>query len=76
MAKILVNATHGNEDADDTPIGNTVVINPEIEVLTEDRILRWEGCLRTIARSWRSLPGQSMSTARCASMRRLPRTRC
>ena len=38
--------------------------------------LRWEGYLRAIARSWRSLPSRSMSTARCACMRRLPRTRC
>ena len=40
-----VSEARGSEDAADTPIGNTVVINPEIELLTEDRILRWEGCL-------------------------------
>ena len=31
--------------ADDMPIGNSVLINPEIELLGEDRVLRWEGCL-------------------------------
>ena len=32
-------------DERDTPMGNTVVINPEVELLTEERVLRWEGCL-------------------------------
>lgn len=30
---------------DDRPVGNTVVINPVVEALTEERELRWEGCL-------------------------------
>ncbi len=29
----------------DGEMGNTVVINPEIELLGEERVLRWEGCL-------------------------------
>ena len=30
---------------DDVPVGNTVLINPEIELLGEETVLRWEGCL-------------------------------
>ena len=64
-----VSEARGNEDAADTPVGNTVVINPEIELLTEDRILRWEGCL--------SIPGlRAADTPRAAyplSRRRLRR---
>lgn len=33
------------EDPEDMPITETVMINPEVELLTEDRVLRWEGCL-------------------------------
>ena len=40
-----VSDASGNEDPDDTPIGNTVLINPEITFPSEERILRWEGCL-------------------------------
>ena len=29
----------------DGEMGNTVVINPELELLGEERVLRWEGCL-------------------------------
>ena len=29
----------------DGEMGNTVVINPTLELLGEDRVLRWEGCL-------------------------------
>ncbi|HEY3846854.1 MAG TPA: peptide deformylase [Acetobacteraceae bacterium] len=32
-------------DPDDVMLGNTVLINPEIELLSEDRVLNWEGCL-------------------------------
>ena len=32
-------------DADDVAVGDTVLINPEIELLGEERDLRWEGCL-------------------------------
>ena len=40
-----VSDVRGQEDPDDTPVGNTVVINPEIEFLSDQRVLRWEGCL-------------------------------
>ena len=33
------------QDPDDTPIDNTVLINPELELLGDDRALGWEGCL-------------------------------
>ncbi len=26
-------------------MGNTVLINPELELLSDDRVLNWEGCL-------------------------------
>src|ERR1700712_3746466 len=32
------------EGVEDTPIGNTVVINPVIEPIGDGRIMRWEGC--------------------------------
>jgi peptide deformylase len=34
-----------SEDADDTPIGNSVLINPTVELIGEERVLAWEGCL-------------------------------
>jgi len=46
-------------EADDRVIGNTVLINPEIEAVGEDLRLRWEGCLSipglrgAVARHWR-----------------------
>jgi len=46
-------------EADDRVIGNTVLINPEIEAVGEDLRLRWEGCLSipglraAVPRSWR-----------------------
>ena len=46
-------------DADDRVVGNTVLINPEIEAVGEDLRLRWEGCLSipglrgAVARHWR-----------------------
>jgi len=40
-----VSDTRGGENADDTPIGNSVLINPEVELLGDERVLRWEGCL-------------------------------
>jgi peptide deformylase len=33
------------QDPDDTQVANTVLINPTIELLGEDRVLGWEGCL-------------------------------
>ena len=35
----------GREDPEDAPIGNSVLINPTIELIGEDRVIGWEGCL-------------------------------
>jgi peptide deformylase len=32
-------------DAEDAALDNTVLINPDVELLGEDRVLGWEGCL-------------------------------
>jgi peptide deformylase len=46
-------------DPDDTPMGNTVVINPTVTLLGDDTRLRWEGCLSipglraAVPRAWR-----------------------
>ncbi len=45
----------------DAPVGNTVVINPEIELLGDDRVLRWEGCL--------SIPGLRAAVPRAPRIR-------
>ena len=48
-----------SDDPDDRPVGNTVVINPEIEPVGDDVRLRWEGCLSlpglraVVGRHWR-----------------------
>lgn len=49
------------EEEDDTPIGETVLINPEVELLTDERILRWEGCL--------SIPGMRAAVPRAPRIR-------
>ena len=46
---------------DDLPVGNTVLINPEIEAVGEERVLRWEGCL--------SIPGLRAAVPRHARIR-------
>ena len=51
----------GQEDADDVPVGNTVVINPEVELLTDELVLRWEGCL--------SIPGLRAAVPRAPRVR-------
>jgi peptide deformylase len=33
------------EDPDDTPLENTVLINPTVELVGEERAMAWEGCL-------------------------------
>ena len=48
-------------DADDTALGTTVLINPEIELLTTERVLRWEGCL--------SIPGLRAAVPRAPRIR-------
>ena len=56
-----VSEARGQEDADDVPIDNTVVINPEVELLTDERVLRWEGCL--------SIPGLRAAVPRAPRVR-------
>jgi peptide deformylase len=54
-----VSAQRASGDPDDSPVGNTVVINPKIEMIGEDARLRWEGCLSipglraAVPRAWR-----------------------
>jgi peptide deformylase len=56
-----VSEARGQEDDDDVPVGNTVVINPEVELLTDERVLRWEGCL--------SIPGLRAAVPRAPRIR-------
>ena len=49
------------EDEGDGEMGNTVVINPEVELLGDDMVLRWEGCL--------SIPGMRAAVPRHARVR-------
>ena len=46
---------------DDVPVGNTVVINPTVEPLGDDMVLRWEGCL--------SIPGLRAAVPRFLRVR-------
>lgn len=48
-------------DPDDVPLGNTVLINPELELLSDDRIVNWEGCL--------SIPGLRAGVPRAPRVR-------
>ena len=48
-------------DEHDIPMPNTVVINPEVELLSEVRVLRWEGCL--------SIPGLRAAVPRAPMIR-------
>ncbi len=50
--------TEGDGDGE---MGNTVVINPELEPLGDDMVLRWEGCL--------SIPGMRAAVPRHARVR-------
>jgi peptide deformylase len=56
-----VSETRGQEDDDDLPVGNTVLINPEVELLGQGQILRWEGCL--------SIPGLRAAVPRAPRIR-------
>jgi peptide deformylase len=49
------------QDAEDTPIGNSVLINPVVELLGEERLLGWEGCL--------SIPGMRAAVPRAPRIR-------
>ena len=46
---------------DDVPVGNTVLINPKVEPLAEEKHLRWEGCL--------SIPGLRAAVPRFKRVR-------
>ena len=45
----------------DSPIGNSVLINPEVELIGDERVLGWEGCL--------SIPGMRAAIPRAARIR-------
>ena len=51
----------GRDPSGGPPIGNTVVINPTIEPVGEERVLGWEGCL--------SIPGLRAAVPRWARIR-------
>jgi peptide deformylase len=46
---------------DDLPLGNTVLINPELELLSDERVVGWEGCL--------SIPGLRAGVPRSPRVR-------
>jgi peptide deformylase len=48
-------------DPDDLPLGNSVLINPEVELLSDERVLNWEGCL--------SIPGLRAAVPRAPRVR-------
>jgi peptide deformylase len=50
-----------NDDALDKPAGNTVLINPTLELLGDTRELGWEGCL--------SIPGLRAAVPRATRVR-------
>jgi peptide deformylase len=49
------------QDPDDVPLGNSVLINPELELLGEECVLGWEGCL--------SIPGMRAAVPRAGRVR-------
>jgi peptide deformylase len=49
------------DDLENAPVGNTVLINPTIELLGEERELGWEGCL--------SIPGLRAAVPRARRIR-------
>jgi peptide deformylase len=53
----------GRSGADplDTPVGSSVLINPEVELLSDERVLCWEGCL--------SIPGLRAAVPRAPRIR-------
>ena len=56
-----VSAGRVQEDSEDVPVGNTVLINPDVELLGDDRVLGWEGCL--------SIPGMRAAVPRARRVR-------
>ncbi len=51
----------GSEDPEDVVVGNSVLVNPEVTLLSDDRVLRWEGCL--------SIPGLRAAVPRAPRVR-------
>lgn len=56
-----VPAGRSSDDPEDLPAHNQVIINPEVEFLSADRVLRWEGCL--------SIPGLRAAVPRAPRIR-------
>jgi peptide deformylase len=50
-----------SDDPEDVPADNSVLINPEVELLSDERVLRWEGCL--------SIPGLRAAVPRAPRVR-------
>jgi peptide deformylase len=50
-----------SDDPEDLPVEESVLINPEIEFLSDQRVLRWEGCL--------SIPGLRAAVPRAPRIR-------
>lgn len=56
-----VPAARAGAEPDDLPVGNTVLINPEVTLLPGEPVLRWEGCL--------SIPGLRAAVPRAPRVR-------
>ncbi len=54
-------AERGSAEPEDVAVGTSVLINPELELLSEDRVLRWEACL--------SIPGLRGAVPRARRVR-------
>ena len=48
-------------DPTDSPVGNSVLINPQLELIGDDRVMGWEGCL--------SIPGMRAAIPRAQKVR-------
>ncbi len=59
--RLFVFRVQAAREPGDEPVGNTVVINPTVEPVGEERVLRWEGCL--------SIPGLRAAVPRYARVR-------
>ena len=56
-----VPSSRAEQDPGDIAVGNTVMINPQIELMGEERVLGWEGCL--------SIPGMRAGVPRAHRIR-------
>ena len=59
------------QDPDDISLGNTVLINPTVELIGEERALGWEGCLSIPGPARRGAAGDTHSLPR-GGLRRQP----